>query len=361
MEWNVADPITGSRKETGTGGVVNRETESDPEGVNVGQSDPNLAGSYEPSPEAGLIDLVSGRDDGTSGRCQLDGISVRCALADSLLRSGVAVSAPAETTRRVYNQATERYEWRFFQAFADGFQGFVPMGGTSSGTGGIKLANGNEAWGYLGSTPDLFFAHAQQQRPDPNFGLGEPPPPQSTPCDRKFAATFGGTGAAGRTAYDYNGRYSGRDPAAEARVAGNPRSEFSNPLFDVEHLYYFPHLSGNPGGTENTEVYVPGNYVRGSVTPPTRSDAVVTVYYKEFFGVKDVTLAIFHVGDYGLQRTGDRLRIGSTGGPGGDESRSRPGSPNKHAHFELWRGRGYLKPGAGRDAARIALTPVICP
>ena len=108
-------------------------------------------------------------------------------------------------------------------------------------------------------------------------------------------------------------------------------------------------------------MYVPGNYVRGSVTRPTRGDAVVTVYYKNFFGLKNVTLAAFHIGDFGPQRSGGRLLIGTTGGPGGNESATRPGSPNLHSHFELWKGRGYRPPGPGRDAARIALTPVICP
>jgi hypothetical protein len=64
------------------------------------------------------------------------------------------------TMTRVYNPARERFEWRLFQAFADGYQGFVPVGGISSGTGGIKLHNGDEAWGYLGGGRDGFFDHA---------------------------------------------------------------------------------------------------------------------------------------------------------------------------------------------------------
>jgi hypothetical protein len=156
---------------------------------------------------------------------------------------------------------------------------------------------------------------------------------------------------------DYNGHPSGYDPEARARAAGLPRDEFSNPVWDAEHLYNFPHLSGNLAGTENADVFVPGNYI-GSPTGPTKGDAVTTFYYKNFFGMKNVTLAVFHVGDFGLERTSDgRVRIGTTGGPGG---RSGGSSPNLHAHFELWRGRGYRPPGAGRDAARIPLTPVIC-
>jgi hypothetical protein len=130
-----------------------------------------------------------------------------------------------------------------------------------------------------------------------------------------------------------------------------------NAFFDAEHLYNFPHLSGNLAGTANTEVYVPGNY-SGSPTGPTKGDAVTSFFYKDFFGMKNVTLAIFHVADFGLERMSDgRVRIGTTGGSGGNSGGT---TPNLHSHFELWQGRGYRPPGAGRDAARIPLTPVIC-
>lgn len=155
-----------------------------------------------------------------------------------------------------------------------------------------------------------------------------------------------------RTALDVDGQYRGRNPELAARVSGNPRGELGNPLFNAEHLYNFPHLSGNMSGTANTQIYVPGNYQRGSVTGPTRGDGVVTLYYPQ----SNATLAIFHVGGFGVRREGGRVTIGRTGGPGGGTA------GNLHSHFELWRGRtGFLPPGAKRDAARIPFTPAFCP
>lgn len=64
---------------------------------------------------------------------------------------------------------------------------------------------------------------------------------------------------------------------------------------------------------------------------PTRNDAVITFYYPTFFGMKNVTLAVFHLGDFGFRRVEDRVRIGRTGGPGGDTGGP---SPNRHAHLD---------------------------
>ena len=332
----------------GAGYVAAKAEFNNADGVNIGFSDPALTASEIP---AGIFERASyGLDSGCSvadpscTTCYLDGFEHSCGQVAHLLEIGAAAQCPNNDCGplRVYNPATQQNEWRFFRAFADGYQGYVPLGATSSGGGGITLGNGNEGWG------DLEFAHAPQNTSNP----------QITPCDRKFASIFGDSDAVARTAYDYNGRYRGLDPAARAAAAGLPRSDFSNPIWDAEHLYNFPHLSGNLAGTANADIYVPGNYT-GQPTGPTKSDAVVTFFYKSFFfGVRIVTLAVFHVGNFGIERMVDgSVRIGSTGGPGGNTPGS---SPNLHAHFELWKGRGYRPPGAGRDAARIPLTPVIC-
>jgi hypothetical protein len=94
--------------------------------------------------------------------------------------------------------------------------------------------------------------------------------PQITPCDRKFASIFGDSDAVARTAYEYNGAYRGLDPATRARAAGLSGTGFSSPVWDAEHLYNFPHLSGNLAGTANADIYVPGNYT-GQPTGPTTS------------------------------------------------------------------------------------------
>jgi hypothetical protein len=160
-----------------------------------------------------------------------------------------------------------------------------------------------------------------------------------------------------RTTYDVDGQYRGRDPAAAAQFDRFDRGPYGNRFFDAEHLYNFPHLSGNLAGTENSEVYVPGNYVRGSMTGPSSGDGVVTLFYRQLGNMRNVTLAAFHVADFGVQREGGRVRIGTTGGPGGGAG----GKRNLHSHFELWKGNtGLLSPGRKRDAARVPFTSAFC-
>ncbi len=67
-----------------------------------------------------------------------------------------------------------------------------------------------------------------------------------------------------RTRYDYNGDYRGENAVealrAVSNVARNGMPKEYDPIWDAEHLYNSPHLSGNLAGTANTDIYVPGNY-----------------------------------------------------------------------------------------------------
>ena len=65
--------------------------------------------------------------------CTLDGISVPCALAHQSVQAGSAVVAPAQTITRVIYQGQP--VWAFFQAYADGYQGFVPATARYTGNG----------------------------------------------------------------------------------------------------------------------------------------------------------------------------------------------------------------------------------
>ncbi len=88
------------------------------------------------------------------------------------------------------------------------------------------------------------------------------------------------------------------------------------------------------------------------------------INYAQLGNLSNVTLAIYHVGNFGVQRMQDgRVRIGTTGGPGGDESKFRPGSPNMHSHFEIWSGRYRdVVDGPERFARRVyPFTSVFCP
>jgi YD repeat-containing protein len=209
-----------------------------------------------------------------------------------------------------------------------------------------------EHWNYA---PAPFVNITTGQR----SAAANPPNPSQTqtPCEQKLASMFGGENAIMRTRYDYLGNYRGADPELAARVRANT-SEMGTPYFDAEHLFNFPHLSGNLAGTENTDVFVPQGFDPKTVSGPTRGDGVVTIYNATL----DVTVAAFHVKNFGVTVTkSGSIRLGTTGGPGGDSSRWDPSKPNLHSHFEAWKGRtGYLPPGDKRNAARIPFVSVFC-
>jgi hypothetical protein len=112
------------------------------------------------------------------------------------------------------------------------------------------------------------------------------------------------------------------------------------------HLSYAMHLYGTPDGRGDSPLYVPAGFASHSneVTP---TDAAVTFYYPKLGNLTDVTLAVFHIADFQITSEGDRVRIGSIGGPGGS-------SPlYKHSHIEFYKGNVGLPAAAARAALRI--------
>jgi hypothetical protein len=149
------------------------------------------------------------------------------------------------------------------------------------------------------------------------------------------------------------GQYRGYDPKLDALRAKYVRNPFSD-QFDGEHLYFFGHVYGNDSGTGSADLYVPVGS-KGQPTSPTKTDAIVTLYYPHLWGLTNITLAVFHVGDFAVKPAGNRIQIGTIGGPGGNT----PGY--MHSHIEVWSGRtGYLPPGDKRDAARMSFSQVFC-
>lgn len=112
------------------------------------------------------------------------------------------------------------------------------------------------------------------------------------------------------------------------------------------HLSYAMHLYGSPDGGGDSPLYVPAGFAsHSSEVSPT--DAAVWFYYPRLGNLSDVTLAVFHVADFQITSEGDRVRIGSIGGPGGS-------SPlYKHSHIEFYRGNVGLPAAAARTALRI--------
>lgn len=101
------------------------------------------------------------------------------------------------------------------------------------------------------------------------------------------------------------------------------------------------------------DLYVPAGGRRTSGPSPT--DAVVTLYYSQLGSKSNVTLAVFHVGDYGISSAGDRSRIGTIGGPGGGEDPSYV-----HSHIEIYKGNVRLPALSARAGLRINPASVFC-
>lgn len=112
------------------------------------------------------------------------------------------------------------------------------------------------------------------------------------------------------------------------------------------HLTYAMHLYGSADGTGESSLYVPAGFTQHS-GPPSPTDAAVTFYYPRLGNLTDVTLAVFHVSDFQITPEGDRVRIGSIGGPGGSSA------SYKHSHIEFYRGNTGLLPLAERPSHRI--------
>lgn len=130
------------RKTHSVAGNIFDLTELDPNGADVGTSDP-----YPEEPE------FNGREEGgplypgfgnvsNPGNCTVDGIWMPCDMANRMLGSGAAVMVPEDGLMR-YNHETKQFE--FFRAYADGFSGYLPADARYNGNG-IAFTN-NPAYG----------------------------------------------------------------------------------------------------------------------------------------------------------------------------------------------------------------------
>ena len=112
------------------------------------------------------------------------------------------------------------------------------------------------------------------------------------------------------------------------------------------HLSFAMHLYGSADGTGDTDLYIPAGFSSHSegLSP---TDAVMTFYYPRLGNLSDVTLAVFHIRNFQLSYEGERVRIGSIGGPGGSAASYR------HSHLEFYHGNTGLPPLAARVQLRI--------
>ena len=163
--------------------------------------------------------------------------------------------------------------------------------------------------------------------------------------DRTLAHIFGSTNAvAGANGFEPAG-LAAAYPFYRGDIIGDDGIERRG------HLSYAMHLYGSADGTGDSPLYVPAGFTQHSGEPSPR-DAAMTFYYPRLGNLTDVTLAVFHVADFQISYEGDRVRIGSIGGPGGS-------SPSyKHSHIEFYRGNTGLPPLSARPGLRVEPTTV---
>jgi YD repeat-containing protein len=141
LRWEHVNPVTGDGRETDPSGLVMTATHLDPNGVNVGESDPfsgaagdpSAGGSGESAAEGRIAELMSGYFD---MRCSIDGMLASCAMADAALESGAASQCPDnECSRfRTVNGVTV---YETYRAYADGYEGYLGVGINYVGDGFI--------------------------------------------------------------------------------------------------------------------------------------------------------------------------------------------------------------------------------
>jgi hypothetical protein len=158
ITWKHEAALTGSEGVSVAGGGYSAAAEYDPTGVNVGLEAPTATGGLFDAEMPTLIDS----NGGAGGmRCTVDGLVMDCGWAQYL--QGVGAIAQCSNNdcgpRWGYSQLTKRNEWKFFGSFADGYEGYAPLGAVSNGRGGIWI-DGIQINAFDGAHPLL--AHSSQ-------------------------------------------------------------------------------------------------------------------------------------------------------------------------------------------------------
>jgi YD repeat-containing protein len=152
LSWLYNNPVTGNGLETNQQGGITTSTHVDPEGVETGATDPASTMGEPPPPQplpnAGAYSTYLPHSLGGSGSCSVDGMEIGCGFASSLLEGGAAEQCTDnECSRYNPNARGGRGGRETFQAFADGWSGYLPDGISYVGDGLIL----NAAWTGGGS------------------------------------------------------------------------------------------------------------------------------------------------------------------------------------------------------------------
>ncbi|MFN7949555.1 MAG: hypothetical protein U0Z53_29630 [Blastocatellia bacterium] len=136
--WSQLDPVTGTEiRENDNSAFQGIFQEPDPQGINVGLQDP--ADYPPPAPDPVQPEYFgAGAWNPLQPSYTLDGIRIDAAFAEAL--GSFAVRAPAEETITIIRHG--RPMLARWQAFADGYQGFVPVGARYVGDGQLRYGAG---------------------------------------------------------------------------------------------------------------------------------------------------------------------------------------------------------------------------
>ena len=158
--------------------------------------------------------------------------------------------------------------------------------------------------------------------------------------DRTLARIFGDSGAVAAANGFEPAALASQYPLYRGDVVANGGRRLRG------HLSFAMHLYGSVDGTNTSAVYVPAGFTSHS-KGPTPTDAAVTFYYPRLGRLTNITLAVFHVANFGIRYEDGRVRIGNIGGPGGSSAFYR------HSHLEFYQGNTGLPSSSARQTLRI--------
>lgn len=139
VSWTHLNPVTNSKGHAFASGEYFHDIEPDPTGASVGLEEPvsNPDPGATPSGSGGIplfLIPTGGGDPWT--KVTVDGVEVSWAEAQQLIDMGVATRAPENTFMPVvWHGERTLGKW---QSFADGYQGYVPIGACYGGGGVLK-------------------------------------------------------------------------------------------------------------------------------------------------------------------------------------------------------------------------------
>jgi hypothetical protein len=158
--------------------------------------------------------------------------------------------------------------------------------------------------------------------------------------DRALARIFGDSGAVAAANGFEPGALASQYPLYRGDIIADDGRNLRG------HLSYAMHLYGSADGTGLSALYIPAGFTSHSGAP-TPTDAAVTFYYPRLGNLTNITIAVFHIANFGIRYEGGRVRIGNIGGPGGSAA------PYKHSHIEFYRGNSGLPSSSQRPSLRI--------